>query len=117
MPRNLIFYVHVGEMEERERREDVCRLTNITVLRLFFLFLFLCTTLLRRLCVWFGGTLLMQPEGLREEGSEVGEGRARPVLSSGSDSLGGGRAAVEEPPRLIVIMDDPWWQRQSSHHM
>lgn len=32
------FYVHVGEMEERGKGIHVCRLTNVTVLRLFFFF-------------------------------------------------------------------------------
>lgn len=120
-------YVHVGGIEERkESRGSVCRLTNITVLRLFFLF----TTLLRCVClVWWGEVDSTDAAGERTgrggEGGEVRLGRDRDgssVFSSVSDSRGGGgpRAGrcLEEPPRLIVIMDDPWWQRQvkpSSH--
>lgn len=119
-------YVHVGGIEERkESRGSVCRLTNITVLRLFFLF----TTLLRCVClVWWGevdSTDAAGDTGRGGEGGEVRRGRDRDgssVFSSVSDSRGGGgpRAGrcLEEPPRLIVIMDDPWWQRQvkpSSH--
>lgn len=78
--------------KRKEERGCVCILTNITVLRLFFLF----TTLLR--CVWSGGakwTLLMRPEkGLKEgRGGEVKwerEGKGSSVFSSVLDSLGGG---------------------------
>ena len=92
-------YVHVGGIEERkESRGSVCRLTNITVLRLFFLF----TTLLRCVClVWWGEVDSTDAAGERTggvgEGGEVRRGRDRDgssVFSSVSDSLGGGGPRV-----------------------
>lgn len=115
------FYVHVGEMEERGRGYTCVQTDKRHCLKAFFLFLF--TTLPRRVRVWSGGvkcTLLMrqQEETQRYRAGGVdssGLGKWSSMFSSVSNSPGAGRpsrplSAVS--PRLIVIMDDPWWQRQ-----
>lgn len=72
------FYVHVGEMEERGRGYTCVQTDKRHCLKAFFLFLF--TSLPRRVCVWCGGvkcTLLMRQQ------EETQRYRAGGVDSSG----------------------------------